>query len=244
MATVIQWNCRGFRSNFEEISLLNKLFCPAVFALQETFLKSTSTVTFQNFSVLHKSSDEERPSGGVALFIKKDIPFSPVTLNTSLEAVAAQISLNKTMTICSLYLSPSKPVSQRDVEDLINQLPSPFLLLGDFNGHSLLWGSNHHDPRGVMLEDLFSNFNLSVFNNGDSTYIHPATGTKSVLDLSVCHPSLLLDFEWSVHDDLCGSDHFPVLLKSTINQDEPNIGRWNLKSADWPTFQHKCVCLI
>ena len=114
MATIIQWNCRGFRSNFEEVSLLHKLYCPAVFALQETFLKNTSTVAFKNFSVLHKSSYEERPSGGVALFIKKDIPFSPVSLNTPLEAVAAQISFDKTMTICSFCLSPSKPVSQKD----------------------------------------------------------------------------------------------------------------------------------
>jgi hypothetical protein len=26
--------------------------------------------------------------------------------------------------------------------------------------------------------------------------------------------SLLLDFSWKVHDDLCGSDHFPIILES------------------------------
>ena len=241
MGTVIQWNCRGFRSNYEELVLLNKLFCPAVFALQETFLKTTSAVTFQNFSVTHKSSDDERPSGGVALLIKKDIPFNIVDLNTPLEAVAAQISVGKTITICSLYLSPSQTISRQALEDLIDQLPSPFLLLGDFNGHNHLWGSDHHDPRGLLLEDIFSTFDLSLLNNGDSTYIHPATGTKSVLDLSVCQPSLLLDFEWSVHNDLCGSDHFPVLLKTTTTVDEPNIGKYIFKTADWPTFQQMCL---
>ena len=29
------------------------------------------------------------------------------------------------------------------------------------------------------------------------TYLHPATGTFSSIDLSLCHPSLLLDFDWS-----------------------------------------------
>ena len=241
MATIIQWNCRGLRANYEELLLLNKNICPAVFALQETLLKADAIINFSNFSVIHKSRAGDRPSGGVALFIRKDILFSQIDLHTSLEAIAVQLTLNKTMTICNLYLSPSKPVSRHDLEDLIDQLPSPFILLGDFNGHSYLWGSDREDSRGKMLEDLFSKLDLCTLNNGNTTYIHPATGTTSILDLSVCQPSLLLDFDWTVHDDLCGSDHFPVLLRYTTNMDAPNVGRWNFKSADWDSFQRMCL---
>ena len=45
------------------------------------------------------------------------------------------------------------------------------------------------------------------------TYLHPPTGNYSVIDLSLCHPSIYLDFDWSVCDDLHGSDHFPNLMK-------------------------------
>ena len=38
------------------------------------------------------------------------------------------------------------------------------------------------------------------------TYLHPRNGSYSAIDLPVCDPSLLLDFSWSVDDDLCGSD--------------------------------------
>ena len=70
---------------------------------------------------------------------------------------------------------------------LFQQLPRPFIVLGDFNGHNPLWGSGHCDSRG--RNDL----NLCILNDGSSTYCHLASGTKSMLDLSVADPSLFLD---------------------------------------------------
>ena len=49
----------------------------------------------------------------------------------------------------------------------------------------------------------------------DKSYLHPATGHLSSLDLSLCHPSLFLDFDWSVYADQCGSDQFPII--ETVN---------------------------
>ena len=46
-----------------------------------------------------------------------------------------------------------------------------------------------------MLEHLFSTMNLCVLNNGSATNIHPASASTSALDLSVCSPSLVLDYE-------------------------------------------------
>ena len=37
---------------------------------------------------------------------------------------------------------------------------------------------------------------------------------------------------WKVHDDLCGSDHFPVLLNNIgPDLDEP-VSRWKLNKAN------------
>ena len=71
-----------------------------------------------------------------------------------------------------------------------------------------------------MLDDLFSVMDLCILNDGSSTYIHPAPGSASALDLSICSPSLVLDYEWKIHEKLCGSDHFPVILTSnTVEED-------------------------
>ena len=88
-----------------------------------------------------------------------------------------------------------------------------------------------------MLEDLFSEMDLCILNDGSSTYIHPTTGSTSALDLSICGPSLVLDYEWNIHEDLCGSDHFPLILTSNAVEEEATPNRWNFKKADWLFFQ-------
>jgi hypothetical protein len=50
-------------------------------------------------------------------------------------------------------------------------------------------------------------FGFVVFNDGTDTYLHPGNESYSAIDLTVTDPSLLLDFSWKVHDDLCRSDH-------------------------------------
>ena len=125
-------------------------------------------------------------------------------MNTPLQAMAARVTLNKFVTFCSIHLPPPDHVAKTDVINLIEQLPSPFVLLGDFNGHSPVWSNESYNSRGQMLEDLFSEMDLCILNDGST----------SALDISICGPSLVLDYEWNTHEDLCGSDHFPVILTS------------------------------
>ena len=59
----------------------------------------------------------------------------------------------------------------------------------------------------------------------------------SQIDLSVCDPSLVLDFEWRVHDDLCGSDHYPIILSSTSSNPTFLPERLNLKKLTGNFFK-------
>jgi ribonuclease HI len=124
--------------------------------------------------------------------------------------------------------------------DLMLELPSPVLLMGDFNAHNPLWGGNSLDSRGKIIEDLIHNTNTILLNTTDITYIHPATGSKSSIDITICHPSIALDFDWAVHNDPCNSDHFPIIL--TCNKPSPvdSVQRWKIKKADWSSFEALC----
>ena len=126
-----------------------------------------------------------------------------------------------------------------DLENLIAQLPPPILLLGDFNAHSTLWGCSKTDLRGKMIEDLLLKHNLSILNDGSNTYLHPATGSSSAIDLSIASPSLYLDFSWEVITDLHGSDHFPICIQSYTTAPPVTNGTWKLSKADWTTFSSK-----
>ena len=231
--TILQWNIRGISGNLEQLHLLINQVKPAVLVLQETLTATERTISGFNSTV-------SLPSGtgcqGISIYTNTTVLASPVQLNTNLHAVAARISLHTTVTVCCIYLSPSVSIQKADLEHLVEQLPRPFLLLGDFNGHSPVWGSDSASARGLLLEDVFSDLDLSVLNDGSPTHYSSASGTFSCIDLSVCDPSLVLDLEWSVHDDLCGSDHFPIIIQPNTVTEESHPVRWNIKKAQWDLF--------
>ena len=50
------------------------------------------------------------------------------------------------------------------LDRLIVQLPRSFLIMGDLNGHNLLWGSMDINAKGKILKDLLHH--LSICNDG------------------------------------------------------------------------------
>ena len=54
--TILQWNCRGLNSNFEELSLLINEYKPVALCLQETFLKDSDKFTLKYHSCYHTAS--------------------------------------------------------------------------------------------------------------------------------------------------------------------------------------------
>ena len=135
-------------------------------------------MSLSGYTVLHRSSGRNSTSGGVALLINQNILSSPVDLDSNLQAVAARISFGKTVTVCNIYLPLSVLVRDANLYHLFEQLPRPFIVVVDFNGHNPLWGSDHCDCRGCLFEEVFNDHDLCILNDGSSTYCHPASGTK------------------------------------------------------------------
>ena len=50
---IIQWNCRGLKTKFEEIYLLKQKENPSIFCLQETFLNPEDKISLKGFSLSH-----------------------------------------------------------------------------------------------------------------------------------------------------------------------------------------------
>ena len=238
---LIQWNCRGVRPNYNELKLLIDKYCPIVFCLQETYIKADDPLTMRGFSFVdHYASDAGgKATGGTSILIKEGTPHSIIDLDTTLQAKAVSVSLFKTVTICSIYLSPSTPLDTQALDKLVQQLPKPFLLLGDFNAHNVVWGCHDTNNRGNVIDSFIARNGLCLLNNGSFTYMSPATGSLSALDLALCDPSVFLDFQFSVESDTYGSDHYPIILKSNCPQPE-GFPRWKFRRADWELFKHLC----
>ena len=134
-------------------------------------------------------------------------------MKIDLQAVAVSVTLEKAITLCSVYIPPSFDLKSEHLDSLLQQLPSPYMLLGDFNGHSLLWGSSDTDLRGVEIENFISKNDICLMNDKSKTFLDSGKGTFSALNLSLCHPFTLCRLNWSVCEDQHGSDHFLLLLK-------------------------------
>ena len=112
--------------------------------------------------------------------------------------------------------------------------------MGDFNSHHTLWGCIDINDKGRIIEDFILKHDLVLQNDRSSTYFHPATGSYSSLDLTLCSPGIFSDFNCMVFDDLHGCDHFPI----QVSEVEPSVQQrpqcWKLHKANWEQFKVQC----
>ena len=78
----------------------------------------------RGFSIYNAfSSDSDKAKGGTSVLVRQGVIHSQVPLKTKLQAVAVQLSLFKTITLCSIYIPPSDNLRLQDLDDLVQQLP-------------------------------------------------------------------------------------------------------------------------
>ena len=237
MANILQWNCKGIRARAEHLKVLIHDQNPKILCLQETVLGHEIFNPRLNYSIYNSPPlGGGRAHGGAAIIIDKSLQHSQITLNTSLQAVAVKVIMDKEISVCSLYLPPDLTFNMNNIQNLINQLPSPFLILGDFNAHNPLWGGVTLDAKGKIIEDVIDSNSISLLNNGSMTYYNIHSNRPSAIDLSLCSPSIHLDFNWSVNEYLNGSDHYPIHLNYVRNTPTESPPKWKIQEADWNKF--------
>ena len=239
---IVQWNCRGVGANREELQLLLEKYNPAVVCLQETFIKKNNEINIKNYQTYnHIYKGGLRASGGVSILVRKDVPQGQVNIDSDLQVVAVKVTLHKAIVICSMYIPPHDPVDEVKFNKLMEQIPGPHILLGDLNSHSTVWGCLQTNKKGKDLEKIINNNNLCVLNNKTPTYLNPSSGSYSAIDLTLTDPSSYMDYTWKVHNDLCGSDHFPIVIEVLQpSRDNNRPPCWKTNKANWIEFKTLC----
>lgn len=240
----VQWNLRGLAVRTSELQHLLQQHCPVVVALQEIKTKKEKDRNKldrrrYDWEFCFKPSDGF--SSGVALGVKKNVPHQFLNIRGPIQVVAARVEWPVAATFASIYIC--REDGRAEIEDkldqLIQQLPGPIVLLGDFNAHSPLWGGYHIDARGRAIEELLGKHQLIVLNDQRHTRIDPRDGGTSAIDLSIVAETIAHEFAWSVDDDTRGSDHYPILLNSVV----PNRAmatrrpRWRYEEANWERYE-------
>ena len=247
--SIIQWNIRGIRSNKEQIRVLFRDINAAVICLQETKLGEEAINFGHNFKFYRSPPFvDARAQGGTGFVVRSSLNHRAISLTTPLQACAIQIFTKKWVTLCSIYLEPNledhlvdaagrpRHLLLGDLQDLVDQLPIPFILMGDFNAKHVLWGEAVCDRWGCIIDQLVSDNDVILMNDGSPTRYDIFHNSFSAIDLTLCSTTVRLDYQWSVDEDLHGSDHFPIHLKYVQNLPSPCLPRWKVPEADWTAF--------
>jgi len=237
ISKLIQWNCRGFRSNYEDILLLTKEHQPLCICLQETMLGATIVRAPKGYTITCNNSLGPVPGEGLAIMIRNDVPFYTVDINSPIQAMAIRIRMDRNITLCNLYIHPNEPISGADLTRLINQLPPPYIVMGDFNGRHEAWGDSINNQIGVMIENFILANDTYLLNTGSATHFNIQNGSTSCIDLTLCSPELAVDLEWESMYEVFGSDHFPIVISKNLVEPRTKEARFVLEKADWKTFE-------
>lgn len=95
--------------------------------------------------------------------------------------------------LCNIY------IPEHNMNEILNQISSPLIILGDFNAHHTIWGSEYISCRGQVIEDiLLKTPNKSLLNDGQSTHVTLANGKLSAIDYFFfnCYLYFLLGCHW------------------------------------------------
>ncbi|GFN74856.1 RNA-directed DNA polymerase from mobile element jockey [Plakobranchus ocellatus] len=129
-----------------------------------------------------------------------------------------------------------------------------FLLLNSLSSFRSLfscWETSTHilpcgedsrrDGRGRVLEEFTAENDLIILKSGEQTFVHSTYHSTSAIDLAVASPSIVTECSWAAHNDLCGSDHFPIFLTLTSNfNSNVNTTSFDFQKADRNRFGDPC----
>lgn len=239
MSSIVQWNCRGLNQEKKNsLKILIQDHDPIAICLQETKCKLRSSPKVNGFKSFFKNrASATIAHGGVGILVRDGFEAEEIRLNTDLQAIAVKLYNPSEFSLCNVYVSGGEELRERDVADLVTQLGENFIMLGDFNAHSPLWGGRSRNVRGRIIENVIDDYNLCIMNTGEDTHFSEASKTFSAIDLTLATSSVASLFNWEVEVDGMGSDHFPIKLKQGAGPNDKLRKKWNIEKADWVKFR-------
>jgi ribonuclease HI len=214
---------------------------PDIICIQETWLKDKWTFNIPGYMCIRRDRVTETSGGGCLILVRNTLQVNPVPLDTELEAQCIEINhINGKLKILNFY-NPGNNISVDQFTTLFRNL-SNVIICGDFNAHHNLWGGNHNDSRGNILEEVLDELDFVMLNDGTGTRYDSHTKEMSALDLTFCSSNLAPTCTWEVSDNNLGSDHHLIYTKIRVTKiEEENFNfNWSMKSADWAKFNFMC----
>ena len=190
----------------------------------------------KNYNCLRKGRDNS--AGGVAIFIKNNIPFKEVKVNGIISLEHICVKLVSDIYLIAAYNNPSNEFTTKEIEKLM-KVGDKVILYGDLNARHTAWNCHIVNRRGLVIFDFVQNNNCSLLYPNECTN-YPANGmTPTTIDIGLNKNVRSLSEVRVAHE--LSSDHIPVLF-SLGGQHKiiKNRTIFDYDKADWLKF-HKLL---
>ena len=218
MISIAQWNMNGFFNNYHELQLLIKDNSPSIICIQETHLKNNLNphTPKQYTGIFHNLPYITSSKQGISILIKKNINFKIINIISNISVLAIEINIEIKFTRINLYIPPKQTFSSSEILDILSQISTPVILVGDVNAWSTLRGSEITNDRGRALEDVILSSNLVILNNGLPTHFSTHK-TFTNVDISLVSVNLATICEWKILKNFFLTDTIVTLANPHLN---------------------------
>lgn len=228
----------------EEFRLFLKKYKPDIVLISETHLKPKHKINFDGYK-FYRSDRLDSSCGGTAICILENILSAYIKTPESIQSIEScsiRIDLEHSAIILSaIYRKPTKKINCVDLTTLINiDKNAIFILAGDFNAHSPLWGSNKMCPNGREINEWFDDNKHSlkmktIFPRDPSCSV---SETGSYIDFAIMSDSINItnsDSDGRLPSEQIFSDHSVIFMNvkcDKIKKIEPMKIK-NFKKTNW-----------
>lgn len=236
----LQWNARSIQNKKHEIIHLSNTLSPTIICITETWLKPDHRFSLQGYSSYR--DDRLDGHGGSMILVNNKFTCTYLTIpahnGNDINIVGIKI---KDINILSIYLPHPNPSILPFLRCVFLLFPPPLLVLGDFNSHNSMWGSETNDSFGSELGVMLEELGLCILNDGRPTRMTPPGQRKSCVDLTICSNDLATLLQWNVLDSTFGSDHYPIItfypLRCYPQHPPPPLLKYRLSDANWENYK-------
>lgn len=231
------WNANGVLNKQQELGsylVENKV---DIMLINELKVKDNFKLTIRNYTTIFKLRDNNTGYGGVAILIKKGIPFIEVdSVQCSIENIG--IKIEKDLTIIAAYNPPSNKYKSTCLDALLNGSGSTkVIVMGDLNSKHFYWNCEHNNRNGnTLLDYVTDRTNCNILHTDEHTHYPENNMRPSTIDLVLTkNVHLHLQIE-TLH--ALSSDHNPVVLTIPRQTSQPPPQTiYTYHNCDWAKYR-------
>lgn len=211
-------------------------------ALCETFLSPESVLNIPNYVTVRL--DRNNRGGGIAILVKNNLRIDikhQTNNDTKFQALIVKI---ENIDVAIVYNPPNNVINENMMEEVVESLESPFIIMGDFNAKHEFWGCRQNNRNGNFLCNYAQYRNWVLMNNDEATRIGSNDQNNSTLDLCFLSTDIALRYNFSVLHETLNSDHLIIKLMDVENNNSNMLMdnsltscRYNTRRADWEKFE-------